>query len=124
MIELETKTVVDAEDMEMVPIFSIDGVVYSIPNKERPAVSYQYLLYIREKGLGWAESWLAEELLGKDGYQALLDYKGFSHELFDQITTAARDIVFGNRRPKVTSQSNGTTQKPRRTTRRASGSST
>ena len=108
MIELVTKTPVEGEEeTATVDIFSLNGKVYSVPDKVRPALSLQYLDMARKRGIGIAESWLAEELLGTEAYNALLYFPDISSEQWEDAIKAARAIAFGEVRPKATSNGNG-----------------
>lgn len=123
MIELKTQ---EAVDVAMVPIFSVNGKVYEIPDKVRPGVAMKYLHYCRTRGIGIAESWLAEELLGVEGYEALLDFPDLTQEQSDAIITTARAVVFGEVRPKEKgngrASGNAAPRKRSTSTKRANGS--
>lgn len=130
MIELKTKEPVEGgEVIAMIEIFSLDGVVYSIPDKVRPALSLQYLDMARKRGVGIAESWLAEELLGSAAYEALLNFPDITAENWEQAITIARAVAFGEVRPKEKtnghrSSRTAPTRKRSAITKKESGSST
>jgi hypothetical protein len=111
MIELKKSEVEPAEGAVEIPIFSVpvlgeDGKevekIFSIPDKVRPGVAMQYLFIARTMGIGIAESWLGEALLGAEGYQALINFPDLTQEQSDAIISSARAVVFGEVRPKET----------------------
>jgi hypothetical protein len=103
--------------VKRVILFELDGVKYHVPNEPRPYVSMNYLYMARTSGVGRAESWLAEELLGPEAYQALLNFKDLTQDQSDAIFQRARAIVFGRRVPKAEEKPSGarsSTARPRK----------
>jgi hypothetical protein len=110
MFELAERKPIDGEEIQMIELFKISGIdakgkptekVYNIPDRERPAVAVQYLYMVRKHGLGVAESWLAENLMGTEAYEALINLPGVTVDEIDQITNAAKAVVLGEVRPKA-----------------------
>lgn len=100
MIELVTPEPVDGEEIPTVELFSIDGTVYCIPDRAKPVVANRYLMIARKQGVGIAESWLAETMLGTAALTALLEYENLTQDQMNEIIATARAIVFGEVRPK------------------------
>lgn len=106
MIELKSKPEPEIADGEQgveeprIELFSIDGQVYTIPDKAKPNISLQYLYISRTQGVGIAESWLAERMLGSDGYLALINFADLESEDYNQVVAAARAVAMGEYRPK------------------------
>ena len=55
-----------------IPLFSIDGTAYTIPARFDPIMALRALDMARRRGEEIMLSWLLEEALGEEGYQALL----------------------------------------------------
>lgn len=131
MIELTT---VDREQDDQAPeeedrieLFSIDGVSYSIPNKARPNVGLQYLFLCRTEGIPIAESWLAEEMMGREAYLALISFEDLDPTDYQKVVEIARNVVFGETAPKEPSKKASTrgqkqAKKDKPTTNDVSGS--
>lgn len=92
----------EGEDLgyEMIPIFTLEGVTYSIPDRVRPNVSLKYIWMVRQSGPVAAEAWLGQQLLGEEGYVAYLNCDYITQEQSDAIFDAGRAVVFGEARPK------------------------
>lgn len=56
---------------ERQPLFSVDGVVYTIPKNVPPAWSMQAMDLAMTKGEDVALAWTVGTMLGVDGYEAL-----------------------------------------------------
>jgi hypothetical protein len=107
MIELVTPVTVDESNVERVELFSIDGKAYTVPDQVQPNLSLQYLYMARTQGLGIAESWLAERMLGTEGFLALINFNALTTEEYNKVVTLARAIAFGEVRPKELMKANG-----------------
>jgi len=93
MIEL-TRPVGDSE-VEMVPLFSIDGKEYRVPAKPRVNVALKYLTNAREHGEQMAQMMLLEDLLGAEGYKALAEYDDLTAEQLSQVADLAAKLTLG-----------------------------
>jgi hypothetical protein len=92
MIELKSA---NAGEVEMVDLFSIDGVNYQIPAKPRMNIALLFLDDMRKHGEMMANMALLERMLGEKGYKALCEYDGLSNEDFNSVIKAAATIVLG-----------------------------
>ena len=128
VVELAKPVEDEGVDIDMVPIFVLDGVTYSIPDRVRPNLSFKYLWMVRQVGPVAAEAWLCEAMLGKDAYVAYLNCDYITQEQSDAIFSAARSVVFGEIRPKSPSSTPATTsttpKKSRASSKRSVGQST
>lgn len=107
MLELTTpKLDAEGEDTATIDVFSIDGKVYTIPDKVRPSLTLRYLYVARTQGVGIAENWLAETMLGTDAFLALINLDNLDSEDYNKVIAVAKSVAFGEVRPKG-QESNG-----------------
>ena len=92
-IALTTKK--SAEEVEQIELFSIDGVSYTIPNKARVNVGLRYMKIMRDESAEAAQAWLLEEMVGTEGFEALMGYDDLTPEILEQIVSAAAKVVLG-----------------------------
>ncbi len=91
-IALTTKS---TKEVETIELFSIDGTSYVIPNKARVNVGLRYMKLMRDESPNAADAWLLEALLGKDAFEALMDYDDLTPEVLEQVVAAAAKVVLG-----------------------------
>lgn len=82
-------------DEERVPLFSIDGRVYSIPRMVPQGISLEYLRIVRQFGENAAAGRLLERLLGEEAYTALEECPSLDDEKMQKIMDMAQKITFG-----------------------------
>jgi hypothetical protein len=92
LIEIVTT---DLPEIEQVPLFSIDGQVFSIPAEVDASMALRVLDAARRSGMEAAMSGALEELLGEESYQALLNCKGLTKENLEQIMALVQEISLG-----------------------------
>ncbi|MFE7461670.1 hypothetical protein ACWFMI_23525 [Nocardiopsis terrae] len=82
-------------EVEMVPLFTLDGQTYEIAKKYPASLSVGYLRQVKESGpeVGWA--WLMEEVLGEDAMEALETHPSITDEHMDQIGQIIRHHALG-----------------------------
>lgn len=74
LVELFTT---DDADVEMVPLFSIDGVEHYIPAEPNAVMALRFIDRVKNGVDEYtAMGELLEELLGPESYQALMEFKG------------------------------------------------
>jgi len=86
------------EPVEMVPLFSIDGIEHCIPAEPDAGLALRFIRQVRSGSLNEVEAMdaLLEGLLGPESYQALLDFKGkISPKQLAQLFQAAQAAVMG-----------------------------
>lgn len=84
-----------ADEVEKVTLFEIDGIEYKIAKKPRVNVALRYLKMAREEGPESAQAYLLEELVGKEGYEALMNFDDLDQETLGAIAEAAQKITLG-----------------------------
>jgi hypothetical protein len=78
-----------------VPAFRINGVTYSILTKPRVNQGIKYVHLARTRGQEIAIDYMLEVLLGRDGYEALMDFDDLTEEDLTAVITAASRIMAG-----------------------------
>jgi hypothetical protein len=94
----------NTEEDKRIPLFFIDDVPYTVPKAPRQTIGLKYLQILHEEGEGEATFFLMTEMLGEEGYQALLDY-GESGKLADGqfeavVAKALRIMTRADQSPK------------------------
>lgn len=84
------------EVVDTIPLFSIDGVVYSIPAEVSASMALRVLDESRKNGQEAAMAGALEELLGEDAYQALLSCKSLKVSDLEKIMEAVQVHVLGD----------------------------
>lgn len=93
MIELTRST--DETPPEMTDLFSIDGVVYSVPKKPRVNIALKYLDNLRRMGPVIADMMLLEQMVGEKGYKALCEYDDLAPGDLSKVTDAVVALTLG-----------------------------
>jgi hypothetical protein len=94
MLELVTSNAAPAVDT--VPLFSIDGVAYSIPAIAPPVMGLRYLKLRREQGELVANGWVLEAMLGEEAYEALCNFKDLTEENLRELSEIVGKHVLGS----------------------------
>jgi hypothetical protein len=85
-----------------VPLFYIDDQAYTVPAKPHPTLGLRYLHILKTEGQGQATYFLMNEMLGKEGYVALMEYDELTEEEYDQVLDKATKMIMGPKeRPKA-----------------------
>lgn len=85
----------EVSETAMVELFTLGGKTYSIPNKPRINVALKYLDHARNQGQDAAAAYLLETLVGREGYEALMDYDDLTQDQFSEVILAAQKVVLG-----------------------------
>lgn len=93
---LRLKTAPKGAKRKRETLFYIDDVEYSVEVHPSPARSLKYLKLMRDEGADIATQYMLENLLGTEGYQALMEYEDLTDEQFEQVVTAASKIMLGS----------------------------
>lgn len=96
MIKLEKST----EEIEYVEIFEIDGKSHSIKKKQPVNVGLRYLKMVRTDGPEVAQSWLLEQVLGEEAYDALMNFDGLTQEQLQSVMKAVGKTIAPPESPK------------------------
>jgi len=81
--------------VEMLPLFSIDGVEHGMPAKIRPNTGLKYLRMVRTQDANVAGAWLLEEILGADSYEALMGHDDLEPEQLAQVMAIVERHALG-----------------------------
>jgi hypothetical protein len=99
VLRLSTKD--ESEPIEMVTLFEIDDTTYQVPKNPSPTVGLRYLKICKTEGPEAGAYYLLSNMLGEQGYEALMDYEQLTQDQYDFILTAALRIATGKtERPK------------------------
>lgn len=89
------RSATDRPAPKMQPAFSIDGVVYSIDAAPKMSTGLKYVHLARTQGTEIAIDFMLETLLGKEGYEALIEFDDLTEEQLKQVITGASRIMAG-----------------------------
>jgi len=98
-VELKTDTTPDAK--KRVTIFTIADAEgkkteYTIPAKPRPNIALKYMWTLKTTGNGdTAAAQLLEDMLGEEGYMALMAWDDLEVEQFKNILDICKDVSMG-----------------------------
>jgi hypothetical protein len=81
--------------VEMIDLFSIDGVMYQMPAKPRVNIALQYLNDARTVGPEAAQMMLLEKMLGEKGYKALSEYDDLTADNLTEIMAVVQKHTMG-----------------------------
>jgi uncharacterized protein YihD (DUF1040 family) len=95
MIELNSSQG-GSENEEQIQIFSIDGKEYTIPAKPRVNVALKYLHDAKHKSEDIAAAGLLENLLGEEGYEALMNYEDLTADQLKAIMKIVQKVALGS----------------------------
>lgn len=85
----------DGPAPDLVDLFSIDGKMYQIPAKVRANQGLKFLWLAKTKDEQTAGIVMLEELVGSEGFQALMNYDQLKPEHLEQIITAVVTVLLG-----------------------------
>ncbi len=80
---------------ERVPAFSINGVTYSILTRPKTNTGLKYVHLARTRGSEIAIDYMLETLLGKEGYEALIEFDDLTEDDLKAVIEAASRIMAG-----------------------------
>lgn len=82
-------------EVEMEPVFELDGDLYQIPKKPSAGIALGYLEKQSTLGADAAVYWMMVEMLGEEGYAALRDHPDLEREQMDTIIGHIEKKVLG-----------------------------
>lgn len=103
-LQLSSKEVPETTRM---PLFYLDDIEYRIDVPFRVNLSLQYLRMAREQGENIATGWLMEQVLGQDGYTALMEYEGLQAKHLRRIGAVVSNLALGAVEDPKGSSANG-----------------
>lgn len=83
------------EDVEMVDLFEVRGVMYQVPAKPPFTHALKAVSTARTQGAGMAELMILEEVVGPQGWAALCSAKGVKGAQVAKLANAVSLLVFG-----------------------------
>lgn len=107
MIDLGSSSDVEDDAADLIDLFKLDGVVYQIPAKFRANVGLKMLDDADRVGAQIATIRLLRTVIGDEGYDALLAYKGLSAEHLEAITDTIVEMALGAVEDEKASESQG-----------------
>ena len=92
-----TKTEDGADiEVEMVPVFEVDGDVYQVPKVPSAGLALGYLEIQSTQGPDAAVYWMMVEMLGEEGYDTLKNHPDLEREQMDAIISYIEKKVLGS----------------------------
>ena len=85
----------EAVEVEMEPVFELDGDLYQIPAKPSAGLALGYLEKQSTLGADAAVYWMMVEMLGEEGFEALRDHPDLEREQMDAIIGHIEKKVLG-----------------------------
>lgn len=89
------RSAVNPPQDQRVPAFSINGTVYTIATRPKTNAGLKYIHLARTRGQEIAVDFMLETLLGKEGYQALMDFDDLTEQNLTEVIEAASKIMLG-----------------------------
>lgn len=83
------------EVQDLVPLFEIDGVEYSVPRSPRANIALKYLSILEERGPELASVFIFRSMLGDDGYRALSDCDSLTGDHLEWLLETLSGLVMG-----------------------------
>lgn len=87
-------------EVEMVPLFTVDGDTYEIAKKYPASISVAYLRQVKAHGPEVAWAWLMEEVLGEEAISVLERHPSITDEHMTQIGEIIRHHALGETQGK------------------------
>lgn len=95
VVDLRTDAAAEREP-DLVEIFRIDGRPYAMDRNQDAGVVLRYLKLVRSKGENVALSYLFEEVMGQEAYEALTEFKGITPAQLGQVMLAVQTVLLGS----------------------------
>jgi len=88
---------IDSNDVntEVKELFSIDGRIYTMPVEVSASVALQYLHVARAEGETASISWVMEEVLGTEAYDALRKCRALKPHQLQAVIKVVTETVMG-----------------------------
>lgn len=93
-------------EIEMEPLFRLNGEEYLIPAKPSAGMALGYLEIQTVRGPDAAIHWMMTEMLGQDGYDALQNHPALPRETLDKIIQRVEKKVLGGMQGKAPAGTN------------------
>lgn len=83
------------EDGERIVVFHLNGKDYSVPKKPRMNLGLKFSLERKKFGSAVAVASLLEDMLGEEGFEALMNFDGMTAEDLEVITEICSRAAMG-----------------------------
>lgn len=94
-VPLQFTTPEQVEEIERAPLFSIDGVTYTIPTTVPPARALKVMRSYRLYGEQVALTEMLEEMIGTPAYLALMEWPHLTNDNLASLLDAVQKVVVG-----------------------------
>lgn len=81
---------------DLVHIFSVDGTPYYLDRNQDATVALTYLRLVRSEGQNVALSYMFEEVMGTEAYEALMNCKGLTPAQLGQVMLVVQTVLLGS----------------------------
>jgi hypothetical protein len=92
---ISLRSAINPPEQERIPAFSINGVTYSILTRPKTNTGLKYIHLARTRGSEIAIDYMLETLLGREGYEALIDFDDLTEDDLKAVIDAASKIMAG-----------------------------
>jgi hypothetical protein len=86
----------DGDEVEMIHVFTVDGIEYYMPRQVEFHVAMQSMEIAATQGEAAAVRFQLLTLLGEDGYRALVEFQDLESEHFTAIAAIANKIIMSS----------------------------
>lgn len=97
---IELPSAEESGEREMKPLFTLDGEVYSIPEKVSAGLSLAYLRIQAEQGPDAAIYYITREMLGDEVYETLENHPSLETEHLEKVMEAIETHVLSGGKGK------------------------
>ena len=84
------------DEVELVDVFSVDGVMYSMPKEVNAAIALRAVEIMRREGDMAVVPFMFSETVGLDGYEALKNCTSLKPEQLKQVVKIISESVLGS----------------------------
>jgi hypothetical protein len=85
----------EAVEVEMEPVFELDGDLYQVPVKPSAGLALGYLEMQSTQGPDAAVYWMMVEMLGEEGFNALKNHPDLERDQMDAVIQFIEKKVLG-----------------------------
>lgn len=95
IIELEADNGFE-EEQKFETLFTIDGKAYDLWVNAPASVGLRYLKMVRTENQEAAAVWLMEQMIGEDGYEALMNYSKLKAKDLERIMRVVKEYALAD----------------------------
>lgn len=86
----------EGDNQKFQPLFTINDEGYDLWINPPASVGLTYLKMCRTEGTESAAVWLLEQMIGEDGYEALMNYPELDSKDLDKLLRVCKDYSMGD----------------------------